>query len=606
MNALRTPAISFLTLLVVVVLSRGTRAAEYGANEAVPVLVNTVGPFHNPAETYHYYTLPYCHPGTSLPHIHDGSIADSLIGDRREPSLYDIKFRNDVSYAPLACDQRSLSASEVGRFIDAIANHYVFELFVDDLSVKGFVGEMETNQRTFTDAHIHNDTHMFLFTHLDFSIAYNMHNIISVNLTTDPNKRIELTVGAKPITVEFSYSVRWLSVDTPYSERASYHLSALINEQSTEIHWLSIINSFVLVILLIAFLAVILMRVLHKDFARYMEVDDGDEAAEEGEAEDEVGWKLVHGDVFRAPNQLILLSAAIGNGTQIFVLVVSLLLLLLAGTFYPGTRGSLYLSAVILYALTSIIAGYTSTYFYLQLNGTKWAIQSVVTACLFAIPFFMTFCIINTVAWSYGSSSALPAQTIATVIAIWALISFPLTIFGSMRARHSHPTFDAPCKTNRVEREIPPAPWYRSALLHYAIAGFLPFSAIYIELHYIFVAIYGPRVYTLYGILCIAFLLLLLVTAFITVALTYFQLASEDYHWWWRSFFTGASCGLFMYAYAYFYYMYRSEMDGNLQFAFFFGYMLMVSYAFALMLGTISFFTAMTFVKHIYRSIKID
>ncbi len=70
--------------------------------------------------------------------------------------------------------------------------------------------------------------------------------------------------------------------------------------------------------------------------------------------------------------------------------------------------------------------------------------------------------------------------------------------------------------------------------------------------------------------------MLLLVTAFTTVALTYFQLASEDYRWWWRSFLSGASAGFFMYGYALFYYTKRSEMSGALQAVFFFGYMGMV------------------------------
>jgi Endomembrane protein 70 len=50
---------------------------------------------------------------------------------------------------------------------------------------------------------------------------------------------------------------------------------------SFEIHWLSIINSFVLVLLLTAFLTIILLRVLKNDFSRYMELDD--EAVEEEE-----------------------------------------------------------------------------------------------------------------------------------------------------------------------------------------------------------------------------------------------------------------------------------------------------------------------------------
>lgn len=41
-----------------------------------------------------------------------------------------------------------------------------------------------------------------------------------------------------------------------------------------EIHWLSIINSFVLVLLLTAFLSIILMRILKQDFSKYMEIDE--------------------------------------------------------------------------------------------------------------------------------------------------------------------------------------------------------------------------------------------------------------------------------------------------------------------------------------------
>lgn len=51
--------------------------------------------------------------------------------------------------------------------------------------------------------------------------------------------------------------------------------------KSFEIHWLSIINSFVLVLLLTAFLLIIMLRVLKNDFARYMDLDD--EALEEEE-----------------------------------------------------------------------------------------------------------------------------------------------------------------------------------------------------------------------------------------------------------------------------------------------------------------------------------
>lgn len=75
------------------------------------------------------------------------------------------------------------------------------------------------------------------------------------------------------------------------------------------------------------------------------------------------------------------------------------------------------------------------------------------------------------------------------------------------------------------------------------MAGFLPFSAIYIELYYIFASVWGHKVYTIYSILFIVFIILIIVTAFITIALTYFQLAVEDHEWWWRSVLCGGSTG---------------------------------------------------------------
>jgi hypothetical protein len=68
----------------------------------------------------------------------------------------------------------------------------------------------------------------------------------------------------------------------------------------------------------------------------------------------------------------------------------------------------------------------------------------------------------------------------------------------------------------------------------------------------------------------------------------------------------GGSTALFIYAYCFYYWYARSDMNGLMQASFYFGYMLMVCYAFFLMLGSVGFRASLAFVKHMYKSIKCE
>lgn len=70
--------------------------------------------------------------------------------------------------------------------------------------------------------------------------------------------------------------------------------------------------------------------------------------------------------------------------------------------------------------------------------------------------------------------------------------------------------------------------------------------------------------------------------------------------------FSSRSTGAFVFIYATFYYFKRSSMSGTLQMVEFFGYTFLACYIFFLMLGTVSFFSALKFVRYIYDSIKLD
>lgn len=238
---------------------------------------------------------------------------------------------------------------------------------------------------------------------------------------------------------------------------------------------------------------------------------------------------------------------------------------------------------------------------------------------------------------SSSSSSFFFTVSLQLMMAIFLFVHFPLTVAGAIVGRNITSEFKPPCRTNKVPREVieiqPPVIrlrrsvtvantftllfllfsqvpnvqyWYRHPLAQLFMAGFLPFSAIYIELHYIFASIWGHKIYTLFGILFLAFIMLVIVTSFITIALCYFQLAREDHMWWWSSLINGGATGLFIFAYSFFYFFHRSNMNGVLQLSFYFGYTGIVSYAFFMMLGFVGFISAFTFVDYIYSAVKTD
>jgi uncharacterized membrane protein len=92
------------------------------------------------------------------------------------------------------------------------------------------------------------------------------------------------------------------------------------------------------------------------------------------------------------------------------------------------------------------------------------------------------------------STAALPFGTIVIILIIWGLVTIPLTIFGGIAGKNSKTEFAAPTRTNKYPREIPELPWYRTAVPQMVMAGFLPFSAIYVELYYIFASVWGHKV----------------------------------------------------------------------------------------------------------------
>jgi hypothetical protein len=356
-----------------------------------------VGPFSSPTETYQYYDLPFCQPKEKDNKLL--TLGEVVDGNRMVATPYELSFKKDKQRTTLC--SKTISGDDLDAFRKAVSKDYYFQFLYDDLPIWGYVGKVEAVKPAAAGASTTAAPapKLFLFTHFQFDVSYNGERVIEINVSTDPTQVVDISdeIGDQ-VTAEFTYGVTWKETAVTFDKRMDKYRKYQFLKQHLEIHWFSIINSCVTVLLLTGFLATILMRVLKNDFVKYS-IDD-----EDPEDQEESGWKFVHGDVFRFPPAKSLFCAMVGSGTQLLVLSFCVFALALVGAFYPYNRGAMFTALIVLYALTAGVAGYTSAAYYRQMEGTKWVGNLMLTCVVFCGPLFLVFCFNNSVAWAYGVS----------------------------------------------------------------------------------------------------------------------------------------------------------------------------------------------------------
>ena len=366
-----------------------------------------------------------------------------------------------------------------------------------------------------------------------------------------------------------------------------------------QIHWFSIINSMMIVLFLSGMVALIMLRTLHRDISRYNQLETAEEAQEES------GWKLVHGDVFRPPGAYGMLSVFVGTGFQLIGMTCVTMVFAVLGFLSPANRGGLMTAMLLLYVIMGVVNGYVSARLYKMFKGADWKINTLKAAFVFPGVVFVIFCILNSFIWGQKSSGAVPFGTFFVLIFLWFGISVPLVFMGSYFGFKKEAIED-PVRTNKIPRQIPEQPWYMHEVFAILIGGILPFGAVFIELFFILTSMWLHQFYYIFGFLALVFIILIVTCAEITIVLCYFQLCSEDYHWWWRSYLTSGSSALYLFAYGTFYFFTKLDISKPVSGILYFGYMFILSYGFFVLTGTIGFYACFLFVRSIYGSVKVE
>ncbi|KAJ9070404.1 Transmembrane 9 super member 2 [Entomophthora muscae] len=446
--------------------------------------------------------------------------------------------------------------------------------------------------------------------HYDITIEYNQHDklfqVLGAIVTPssknsfqnnkfncDTTDTLSLK-GATSNEVAFSYSVTWIPNTGNWATRWDVFLTI----QNPSFHWYSLAYSIGIVLVLTGVLAAILFRILNRDIARYNQIDLQDDIQED------FGWKLVHGDVFRPPTHLMLLSVLTGSGLQLFGMLFTTLAFAGLGFFSPSYRGSFVTALVVLFMLFGVVSGFTSARLYKMFGGDNWKSNIIITATLVPGTLFTIFIVINFFLVATSSSASVPFGTIFSMILLWFLLSTPLSFVGSYyglkKSKITHPV-----RTNQIPRQVPDQPLSMHPFASVMMAGILPFAAIYNELSFIMDSLWFHQIYYLFGFLFVIFLSLVFICSELTILLCYLHLCSENYHWWWRSFFVAGSTSIYIFLYSILYYFSRLDLKFTSTIIYF-GWSFITSLLSFLITGSIGFILCLLFTRKIYGSIKID
>jgi len=553
----------------------------FDEGDKIRVMVNKVSPYVNPTESYRYYDLPFCAPSNT--YEESQSLGEKLTGNRKMNSLYEIQFQVNSPKKQI-CDQ-TFSNEQLEKFRNAIKQNYYFEMFIEEIPVGNAIG-------------VFKDGRIYLANTLKFSLYHNptSGSLVSAQVSFDENDLIDIS---QPMTAQiaFSYTVQFVPTDIEVAINSSY--DTFFTDDG---HWFSIMNSFVLVTLLIVLVWQILVKT--DTFNKQLDMESNEKVFEKGE---EAGWKLIRIEAFKCPPQRNVLCAAVGSGFQLILILVFLFFIGAFGYYY-NHRGLLATAAILSYAFTAQCSGFISARMYKYLGGESMAMNLILSACLFPFPLFAISLILNSFAWASHSTAALPFSSILFIFCMWFLVSSPLTIFGGITGRRGmdDTLVDVGDKLPKISKPIPRQPLYMRFIPSVLLSGILPFSALCMELNYIFNSLWGHKVYTMWGVIFLVFIMVLNMTACISIIQTYFQLNAKDYRWWWRSFFIGGSTSFYVFLYALYFYIKQSAMVGLLQAAYFVGYTTILCLILFLMLGSIGFLSSMAFVKYIYERSKVE
>ncbi|KAG7662216.1 uncharacterized protein J8A68_004226 [[Candida] subhashii] len=657
----------------------------YQIGEKVDLLVNKIES-DTTQLPFSYYNLPFvCPPMNGAKPVHL-SLGEILRGDRIWQSGYDLHFGIDVPCNRL-CDLRA-TERHIKKASQLIKNGYVVHWSLDGLPGATTFESSHRNNKYYAAGFplgfVKNDI-SYIYNHVMLVIRYhrqkeNNNQFAIVGFEVYPKSvineecpgssknyknfalkyktGIDGQLNKQKTIIPYTYSVYWRednSID--YDSRWDLYYENENKQANVHIHWLSFINSIILIFLGSLVVLVVLLKVLKNDIQKDpstsplpLHTDHHDHPDSPTSASNR-NWKELINEIDRVPHAVLILITLVSGGVQMLIAVVGVITIFVLNsigsknTFFNTHEGSFFTFSIFCFIGSGFISSYGGIILYKLFKGddlnqpydiNKAIILSFLFSATLPSILFIVILFLNFFVWAKDSSSALPFGTIVVLLLLFILLQCPLGIIGGLNGNNhkfnlkkssllSPPidqhdrkfpsTLSPPYTPPTLPHANPTHPaniastiitYFRRVLIY----GLVPFGIVYVELLFIFNSVWLEKTtfYYMYGFLFVTTIMEIIIIAESAIVAIYINLSVyNDPNWHWLSFQVGTSIGWYIYAYSVYYFFTVLNVGDFVSRLLYFFYMALACFVIGITCGSVGVLTGLGFVRRIHRAVeKVD
>lgn len=546
---------------------------SYASSSKFPIYIGKIWSQTNPGINFDPETFPICKKSRIQNVKEKKSFIVSFAG--RSISNIGLEFQKMINVDNQSLCNRGMSKNNFIDMKTAISQNVYIQFIVN--------GSFPTSVPIGT---VNHSKTLYYFSHWSFKVYYYKGNIVYASASTsDP---ILLSFDSD---LHFTYSVSSIFVTKDTFSK--------LNDEEEVNHWYHYYSLLKISIYMIAVIAVLGFMIIEKisndlsDFQTDSQFDDFDESR------NQFHWRLLHGDIFRYPKNLNVLSSLVGSSVHLIFSFIVVILISSLTNFVENL--GFFNIFLIVYLFSAFLSGFTSINISHQFGKKQYFKSSIGTVLAFSIPFSIIIFLISIIT----SFSLFTLKNCFLLLLIVIIFIVPFSLFGGHFGSKNY-IIDCPCDVAAIPRKQSTLPHLLRNYILYPIIGSIC-SFLFIHEFEFMINLFaaGNKKWFLIIFTTVFFVSIFFISV-ISIVFVYILLKQQCYWWQWKSFLAPFFSSIFLFIYLLNYLnnfsIFNSKFDLIAAFlASFAG-----SYLFGLICGGIGFVSANIFIQILFSNLKFS